>query len=84
MMILCLFWGYDVEEKAGRAYDQAALKYWGSSSHINFTMKNYKEKNLKIQINDKVCLNCFNFGNLTTTCHHFNSFLFFIFLSLFY
>ena len=28
--------GYDVEEKAARAYDLAALKYWGPSSHVNF------------------------------------------------
>ena len=25
-----------MEEKAARAYDMAALKYWGPSSHINF------------------------------------------------
>jgi AP2-like factor (ANT lineage) len=25
-----------MEEKAARAYDQAALKYWGPSTHINF------------------------------------------------
>ncbi|THU61869.1 hypothetical protein C4D60_Mb07t27800 [Musa balbisiana] len=28
--------GYDMEEKAARAYDLAALKYWGTSTHINF------------------------------------------------
>lgn len=28
--------GYDSEEKAARAYDCAALKYWGSATHINF------------------------------------------------
>jgi hypothetical protein len=28
--------GYDVEEKAARAYDLAALKYWGASTHVNF------------------------------------------------
>lgn len=28
--------GYDMEEKAARAYDCAALKYWGVSTHINF------------------------------------------------
>lgn len=28
--------GYDMEDKAARAYDQAALKYWGPSTHINF------------------------------------------------
>lgn len=25
-----------MEEKAARAYDLAALKYWGASTHINF------------------------------------------------
>ncbi|KAK6130760.1 hypothetical protein DH2020_035500 [Rehmannia glutinosa] len=28
--------GYDMEEKAARAYDLAALKYWGPPTHINF------------------------------------------------
>jgi len=30
--------GYDMEEKAARAYDLAALKYWGPSTHINFSV----------------------------------------------
>ncbi|GAU31149.1 hypothetical protein TSUD_315730 [Trifolium subterraneum] len=34
--------GYDMEEKAARAYDQAALKYWGPSTHINFPLENYQ------------------------------------------
>lgn len=29
-----------MEEKAARAYDLAALKYWGSSTHINFPVCN--------------------------------------------
>ncbi|XP_047322627.1 AP2-like ethylene-responsive transcription factor CRL5 [Impatiens glandulifera] len=33
--------GYDIEEKAARAYDLAALKYWGLSTHINFQLENY-------------------------------------------
>nr|WAK85945.1 transcription factor AP5 [Nothapodytes nimmoniana] len=33
--------GYDLEEKAARAYDLAALKYWGPSTHINFPLENY-------------------------------------------
>ncbi|XP_077233899.1 AP2-like ethylene-responsive transcription factor ANT [Tasmannia lanceolata] len=33
--------GYDMEEKAARAYDLAALKYWGPSTHINFQLDNY-------------------------------------------
>lgn len=28
-----------MEEKAARAYDQAALKYWGPSTHINFPVR---------------------------------------------
>ncbi|KAJ8645368.1 hypothetical protein MRB53_007116 [Persea americana] len=34
--------GYDMEEKAARAYDLAALKYWGPSTHINFPLDNYR------------------------------------------
>ena len=29
-----------MEEKAARAYDLAALKYWGTSTHINFPVIN--------------------------------------------
>ncbi|KAJ6939696.1 AP2-like ethylene-responsive transcription factor ANT [Populus alba x Populus x berolinensis] len=36
--------GYDMEEKAARAYDLAALKYWGLSTHINFPLENYPEE----------------------------------------
>ncbi|KAJ0232042.1 AP2-like ethylene-responsive transcription factor AIL1 [Hirschfeldia incana] len=28
--------GYDDEEKAARAYDLAAVKYWGPTTHLNF------------------------------------------------
>ena len=28
--------GYDKEEKAARAYDLAALKYWGATTTTNF------------------------------------------------
>ncbi|XP_008785732.2 AP2-like ethylene-responsive transcription factor CRL5 [Phoenix dactylifera] len=34
--------GYDMEEKAARAYDLAALKYWGPSTHINFPLESYQ------------------------------------------
>ncbi|KAA0060971.1 AP2-like ethylene-responsive transcription factor ANT [Cucumis melo var. makuwa] len=44
--------GYDMEEKAARAYDLAALKYWGPSTHINFPelmcCRNRKSLNSKI------------------------------------
>ncbi|XP_062212543.1 AP2-like ethylene-responsive transcription factor CRL5 [Phragmites australis] len=36
--------GYDMEEKAARAYDLAALKYWGPSTHINFPIEDYQEE----------------------------------------
>ncbi|CAI9265366.1 unnamed protein product [Lactuca saligna] len=36
--------GYDVEEKAARSYDLAALKYWGSSTHINFPLEKYHQE----------------------------------------
>ncbi|GAA0173945.1 DNA-binding transcription factor [Lithospermum erythrorhizon] len=36
--------GYDMEEKAARAYDLAALKYWGTSTHINFPLENYSKE----------------------------------------
>ncbi|KAJ8470105.1 hypothetical protein OPV22_024448 [Ensete ventricosum] len=36
--------GYDMEEKAARAYDLAALKYWGTSTHINFPLEDYQEE----------------------------------------
>ncbi|XP_074563093.1 AP2-like ethylene-responsive transcription factor ANT [Curcuma longa] len=36
--------GYDMEEKAARAYDLAALKYWGPSTHINFPLESYPEE----------------------------------------
>ncbi|XP_042499120.1 AP2-like ethylene-responsive transcription factor CRL5 [Macadamia integrifolia] len=36
--------GYDMEERAARAYDLAALKYWGPSTHINFPLENYQEE----------------------------------------
>lgn len=33
-----------MEEKAARAYDLAALKYWGPSTHINFPVENYQKE----------------------------------------
>ncbi|OVA03236.1 AP2/ERF domain [Macleaya cordata] len=36
--------GYDKEEKAARAYDLAALKYWGSTTTTNFPISNYEKE----------------------------------------
>ncbi|CAH9065487.1 unnamed protein product [Cuscuta epithymum] len=36
--------GYDMEDKAARAYDLAALKYWGPSTHTNFSLENYHKE----------------------------------------
>lgn len=34
--------GYDKEDKAARAYDLAALKYWGPTTTTNFPVTNYE------------------------------------------
>ncbi|XP_074589606.1 AP2-like ethylene-responsive transcription factor AIL1 [Curcuma longa] len=36
--------GYDKEEKAARAYDLAALKYWGPTTHTNFPLSTYENE----------------------------------------
>ncbi|XP_010420464.1 PREDICTED: AP2-like ethylene-responsive transcription factor BBM [Camelina sativa] len=36
--------GYDKEEKAARAYDLAALKYWGTTTTTNFPMSSYEKE----------------------------------------
>ncbi|KAK8676005.1 hypothetical protein V6N13_034060 [Hibiscus sabdariffa] len=36
--------GYDKEEKAASAYDLAALKYWGPTTHINFPLTTYAKE----------------------------------------
>ncbi|PIN22314.1 hypothetical protein CDL12_04977 [Handroanthus impetiginosus] len=46
--------GYDKEDKAARAYDLAALKYWGPTTHINFPLSTYEKeleemKNMSMQ-----------------------------------
>ncbi|KAG6595274.1 Ethylene-responsive transcription factor WRI1, partial [Cucurbita argyrosperma subsp. sororia] len=41
---------YDEEESAARAYDLAALKYWGTSTFTNFSASDY-ENEIKIMKN---------------------------------
>ncbi|XP_023156675.1 ethylene-responsive transcription factor WRI1 [Zea mays] len=41
---------YDEEEAAARAYDLAALKYWGPTTYTNFPVMDY-EKELKVMEN---------------------------------
>ncbi|XP_047323623.1 AP2-like ethylene-responsive transcription factor AIL5 [Impatiens glandulifera] len=36
--------GYDKEEKAAKAYDIAALKYWGITTTTNFPMSDYEKE----------------------------------------
>ncbi|XP_062228650.1 AP2-like ethylene-responsive transcription factor BBM2 [Phragmites australis] len=36
--------GYDKEDKAARAYDLAALKYWGPTTTTNFPVSNYEKE----------------------------------------
>lgn len=36
--------GYDKEEKAARAYDLAALKYWGPTATTNFPLSDYAKE----------------------------------------
>ncbi|WOK95020.1 AP2-like ethylene-responsive transcription factor AIL5 [Canna indica] len=36
--------GYDKEEKAARAYDLAALKYWGPNTTTNFPVSDYEKE----------------------------------------
>ncbi|KAF9625498.1 hypothetical protein IFM89_023434 [Coptis chinensis] len=40
----CFFWAYDEEESAARAYDLAALKYWGMATFTNFPVSSYEKE----------------------------------------
>ncbi|KAK8661074.1 hypothetical protein V6N13_051976 [Hibiscus sabdariffa] len=44
LLALCLACGYDKEDKAARAYDLAALKYWGPTTTTNFPISNYEKE----------------------------------------
>ncbi|CAA3001454.1 AP2-like ethylene-responsive transcription factor ANT [Olea europaea subsp. europaea] len=41
--------GYDMEEKAARAYDLAAIKYWGPTTHVNFPLENYDNEVVQME-----------------------------------
>ncbi|KAE8718528.1 hypothetical protein F3Y22_tig00110013pilonHSYRG00472 [Hibiscus syriacus] len=51
--------GYDKEEKAARAYDLAALKYWGSTATINLPelRKDRGQKKIKLRIRFNAMVN---------------------------
>lgn len=41
ILVLIQKGGYDKEEKAARAYDLAALKYWGTTTTTNFPVSDF-------------------------------------------
>ncbi|KAG1338832.1 AP2-like ethylene-responsive transcription factor AIL5 [Cocos nucifera] len=45
--------GYDNEEKAARAYDLAALKYWGPTATTNFPIKIYSREIEEMKVMSK-------------------------------
>ncbi|CAL5428348.1 unnamed protein product [Camellia sinensis] len=46
--------GYDMEAKAARAYDLAALKYWGPSTHINFPAVRHGRALVQVSFNSNL------------------------------
>lgn len=46
--------GYDKEEKAARAYDLAALKYWGTSTTTNFPVSSCFKPMNKMQMRTNI------------------------------
>ncbi|CAN6700659.1 unnamed protein product [Malus baccata var. baccata] len=44
---------YDDEEAAGRAYDLAALKYWGRDTILNFPLSTYQEELIELESQSK-------------------------------
>lgn len=46
--------GYDKEEKAARAYDLAALKYWGTSTTTNFPVSSCFQPMNKMQMRTNI------------------------------
>ena len=41
--------GYASEEEAARAYDKAAIKFWGDAAHLNFARDDYAGDVAEIQ-----------------------------------